>query len=94
MGTGRQIPSVRIVLNTTRLAMFGLGVAVVVGIVGQAAAIYLAGPGADRPTPAPVVRTQLREPGLRVPQHSGFANATRRFEAVYGRDGEEADAAR
>jgi len=94
MGTGQQITSVRLVLKATRQAMFGLGVAVFVGIVGQAAAIYLAGPGADRPTAGPTVRAQLREPGLRVPQHSGFANATRQFEAVSGRDGEETEAAR
>ena len=94
MDTGQQILSVRTVLKATRQAMFGLGVAVFVGIVGQAAAIYMAGAGIDRQAPAPAVRAQLREPGLRVPQHSGFVNATRRFEAVYGRDGEESDAAR
>ncbi len=93
MGSGQTISSMRAVLKATRQAMFGLGVAVFVGIAGQAAAIYLAGSADDRPTAAPAVRSQLREPGLRVPQHSGFANATRRFEAVYGRDGEEIDAA-
>lgn len=94
MGTGEQITSLQIVLKATRQAMFGLGVAVFVGIVGQAAAIYLAGPGADRRTAAPVTRTFQRDAGLRVPQHSGFVDATRRFEAVYGRDGEQTDAAR
>jgi hypothetical protein len=94
MGSGLQITSVRMVLKATRQAMFGLGVAVFVGIVGQAAAIYFAGSDLDRSTPAPMVRVQLREPGLRVPQHSGFVDATRRFEAVYGRDGEEPDATR
>lgn len=91
MGSGHTITSMRAVLKASRQAMFGLGVAVFVGIVGQVAAIYLAGPGDDRPTAAPAVRSQLREPGLRVPQHTGFASATRRFEAVYGLDGERSD---
>lgn len=39
MGTGEQITSLRVVLKATRQAVFGLGVAVFVGIVGQAAAI-------------------------------------------------------
>jgi len=94
METPQQILSVWMFLRATRQAMFGLGVAVFVGIVGHAAAIYLAGTGVERQARAPAVRAQLREPGLRVPQHSGFVNATRRFEAVYSRDGEEADAAR
>ena len=91
MGTGEQITSLRVILKATRQAAFGLGVAVFVGIVGQAVAIYLAGPGGDRQAAAPVARTLQREAGLRVPQHSGFVDATRRFEAVYGRDGDEAD---
>lgn len=93
MGTGQTISSMRAVLRATRQAMFGLGIAVFVGIAGQVAAIYLAGPGDDRPVAAPAARPQPREAGLRVPQHSGFANAARRFEAVYGRDGEEIGAA-
>jgi hypothetical protein len=94
MATGLQITSVRMVLKATRQAMFGLGVAVFVGIVGQAAAIYLAAPATDRQTSASTASARPREPGLRVPQHSGFVGATRRFEAVYGRDFEEAGEAR
>ncbi|MBI3503914.1 MAG: hypothetical protein HY059_03665 [Proteobacteria bacterium] len=82
------------VLKVTRQAMFGLGVAAFVGIVGQAAAIYFAGPGSSGTTATPIVRAQLREPGARTPQHSGFADAARRFEAVYGRDGDEGEAVR
>ena len=94
MATGLQITSVRMVLKATRQAMFGLGVAVFVGIVGQAAAIYLAAPATDRQTSASTASARPREPGLRVPQHSGLVGATRRFEAVYGRDFEEAGEAR
>lgn len=93
MGSGQTISSMRTVLKGMRQAMFGLGIAVFVGIVGQAAAIYIAGPG-DRTAAAPAARPQPREAGLRVPRHSGFDHAARRFEAVYGRDGEEIGAAR
>lgn len=93
MTSGQNLSSLQAVLKMTRQAMFGLGVAVFVGILGQAAAIYIAGQGPDAATATPVARPHQRETGLRTPQHSGFANAARRLEAVYGRDGDEADAA-
>jgi hypothetical protein len=84
MGTGSNLTSAQMVLKATRQAMFGLGIAVFVGILGQTAAIYLAGPADDAQAAAPVARTAPREAGLRIPQHSGFAAAARRFEAAYG----------
>jgi hypothetical protein len=55
-----------------RQAMFGLGIAVAVGVLGQAAALYVAG--------------QASEPGLRAPQTAGQAAAARRLEAFFGAD--------
>jgi hypothetical protein len=94
MTSGQNLSSLQAVLKVTRQAMFGLGVAVFVGILGQVAAIYIAGQGPEAATATPISRPHVRETGLRTPQHSGFANAARRFEAVYGRDGDETDAPR
>ncbi|MBI1244454.1 MAG: hypothetical protein GC202_05565 [Alphaproteobacteria bacterium] len=90
MRTGHSISSLQSALRTARQAMFALGIAVFVGIVGQVAAIWLAGPAAD-PATATLTRVEPRQAGLRVPQHSGFAAAARRFEAVYGGREEPAD---
>ncbi|MBL8805577.1 MAG: hypothetical protein JNN22_01925 [Rhodospirillales bacterium] len=82
MGTGQTVSSLQAALRTARQAMFALGVAVFVGIVGQAASIWLASPSAEQEG-ATLTRVEPRQSGLRVPQHSGFAAAARRFEALY-----------
>lgn len=89
MGTGQNVSSLQATLRTARHAMFALGVAVFVGIVGQVAAIWLGGssPGGD----ATLTRVEPRQAGLRVPQHSGFAAAARRFEAIYHAEDETPD---
>jgi hypothetical protein len=90
MAHARSLSSMRTALRALRHAMFGLGIAVSVGIAGQTAAIWLAGPSAP-PVAEPVARVETREPGVRLPRHSGFAPAARRFEASYAREADEAD---
>ncbi len=91
MVQARSLSSMRLALRALRHAMFGLGVAVFVGIAGQTAAIWLAGPSSP-PVAEPVARLETREPGVRLPRHSGFAPAARRFEASYAREADEAEA--
>ena len=81
MVTGQNVSSLQAALRTARNAMFALGVAVFVGIVGQVASIWLGGSPAG--SEATLTRVEPRQAGLRVPQHSGFAAAARRFEAIY-----------
>lgn len=45
METHLGVGSLRVVVRAFRRAMFGLGVAVAVGVLGQAAALYLSVPG-------------------------------------------------
>jgi hypothetical protein len=87
--TGQNVPALQAALRTARQAMFALGVAVFVGVLGQVAAIWLTGPANGRDQS--LTRVEPRQAGLRVPQHSGFAAATKRFEAVYAGADEAAD---